>query len=130
VLRPDEHQAFRLRIRKRPQNHGIHDAEQQTVGPDPERQRHHRGSRISRTLAQRADRVLQVAGELLEPVPAPFIPAFLFEPGQVSELPMGCVPRLALAHPAIAVLLGLHFEVGSHFFFELAMELLRAKQDG
>src|ERR1700747_1951829 len=56
----NEHESVRLRIRQRPQEHSVDDAENRRVGADAERERDDRNTRKSGRLAELAERKLEV----------------------------------------------------------------------
>ena len=56
----DQHQAIRIGVAERPQEHGVDEAEDRAVGADTERQREHGDQREGRRLRQRAQRLPQV----------------------------------------------------------------------
>ncbi len=66
---PDHHQPFRLRKRNRPQERRIHHPEHRGIGPDAQRQRHHRHRRETRIPPKHPQRVPDVAQDRVHAEP-------------------------------------------------------------
>jgi hypothetical protein len=60
---PHHHDAIRIAIRQRPQDHRVDDAENRRVGADAERERQQRDERKARLLDERANREAKVLEE-------------------------------------------------------------------
>ena len=70
-LLADAHDGAGIRVRQRPQQDAVDDAEHGGVRPDAQREDEHHGGREAGTSPQAADRVAQVAPQIVEPAPAP-----------------------------------------------------------
>ncbi|MNC87501.1 hypothetical protein D3C83_32300 [compost metagenome] len=62
----DDVEPFRVAIGKRPQQHGVEDAEDGGIGADADRERQRGGERESRRAPQRAGGILEVLNERVE----------------------------------------------------------------
>jgi hypothetical protein len=92
------HQLIRIRIRKRSQQHCIHNAENRGVGSDAQGEREHRHRREAGRLPHHQHAVQEVLGEILNPVHPPGLAALLLNPVHRSKFPQSHGPGFPLRH--------------------------------
>ncbi len=80
-----EQQVFAAIIRQRPQEDGVHDAENGSVGADPECHRHDYGQRVARLPAQAAEAVAEVLCNRLDEARQPGVADVVFDTLDAAE---------------------------------------------
>ena len=87
-------QPVAVRIGQRPQHHGVHNAENRSIGADAQRQREHRDRCKARISAQLPQAITDVLQEILDIVYSAHIPALLFDLLDSAKLAQGRIPRV------------------------------------
>ena len=115
------HETVGVPIGKRLEENAVGDAEDRGVRGDAERDREQDDERVSRGVAQRADRVPDVADEILEVRAAAGLVPLLFEALDAAEGGEGSAPGLIARDAALFQLGGFHVDVEAHLVVDLAL---------
>src|SRR5438874_11334281 len=119
---------LRVRYGQGLQHHRINECENRRGGSDAQGKREHNSSREARRFAQYAQTKAQILNEILNPIYAACVAAFLFgllDPAQVESR---AAVRLPLRHPLRDVFLGFSFEVLAQLVVQFLVRLRPAKQ--
>src|SRR5579871_854637 len=114
---PQRHHLIRMAIRQRPEEHGIHCAENGSACADPEGQCQYRSHRESGTTAQHARVIADILHQRLQPDPSPLLAALFTEKCFVAELTPRRVCRIirSSARPRF------HLQMKAHLLCEVAV---------
>jgi hypothetical protein len=112
--------------RRRPQQHGVDDAEDRGVEADADRQRQDHHGAESGTPAQHAQGVADVLPQLIDPDRHPDGACVLFDPCDAAEGFERLGARIRRRHAASDVVLGLAFDV----IADVVVEILQAAASG
>src|ERR1035438_2572478 len=122
------HDTVGLGIGKRPQQHAVDDAEDGAIRADGERQREHNHHGEAGVLAQRAQRVSQVAPKVFDVIGASHIAAFLLNLRHAAQLAERGAARFGGRHARGEILFHLLFKMEAQFLVEIFFHALPARQ--
>ncbi len=114
-------EALRLRVRQRPQQHGVDDGEDGGVGADAERQRDKRGGREPRGPPQHPEAVPDILRQRLEHREAALIAPRVGDLRLAAEIQSGGAARRRRVEAAGAVALFQHGEMEPQLLTELPL---------
>ena len=121
-------QAFLLRVRQRPQQHAVHDAEHGGGGADAEGEREDGHDRERGSAPQGARRVAEVAKEVLDGAETVLVARALAGARHAPELDQRLPARLLGRHAGLQVLLRLPVDVEPDLLVEAALQLTAADE--
>src|SRR5213082_2956486 len=105
VVIPETIELLRVRYWQRLQHHRINECENRRGGPDAQGKREHNSSREARRFPQHAQTKAQILNEVLNPVYAAGVAAFLFGLLDTTQVESRAAVRFFLRHPLSDVLL-------------------------
>ena len=120
---PDVHDGLGIRIRQRPQQHAVDDAEHRRVGADAQGEdTHHRGGEAG-LAAQPAGGVAHVPPEVVQPAPAPDVARAFPNQRRIAQLPPRGPARLRLGDACVTQALTLQLEMEPQFLLQVLLRL-------
>ncbi len=117
----DQNELARARIRQRPKQHAVDDAEDRGVGADAERQREHGDDREAGRARQSANRVARVLRELVQPLAAPHVARDFANGRDIAEVAARVATRVARRLAARDAVLHIHLEMRSNLGVQLGV---------
>ena len=126
-LLPDAHDALAVRIRQRPDQHAVDDAEHRGGDAGAQREDEHHRGREAGGPPEAADGVAQVAPEVVEPAPAPDVASALADQGVVAQLPPGCAQGLVLRDAGVPLAFPLQLQVERELLLQILLGLAPAE---
>jgi hypothetical protein len=119
---------IRIPDRQQPERRRIESGEHGGVHPNTESQCEDCDGRKARRLEQHPQTVAQILCEVLNPVHAAHVAAFLFGLLDTAQVEARTAARLCLRHPFCNVFLGFSFEVVAQLVVQFLVRLRPAKQ--
>src|SRR5204863_10160551 len=119
---------LRVRYGQGLQHHRINECENRRGGSDAQGKREHNSSREARRFAQYAQTKAQILNEILNPIYASRVAAFLFGLLDTAQVEPRAAARLFLRHPLRDVFLGFSFEVVAQLVVHFLVRLRPTKQ--
>src|SRR5262245_47879297 len=123
VFPPNQHQAIRLGVGQRAEQHAVNHAENRRVGADTQSQRDDGSQCEAWFLRQHSKAIAEVLPEIFEPSHAPRVATTLLRLLDSTESLASRVARLLRIHPRPDVLLGLSLDVIAQLLVKFALHL-------
>ncbi len=118
----EAHQPLRLAVRKRIQEHTVHDAEDRRARSDAERENRQRGERQAGAPAERSNRKPEILRQCFDSGKRFHVTALLFDLLHAAKLAQSGGTGLLGSHPGRQVLLNLAIDMEAQLFVEFAIE--------
>ena len=115
----DAHDGAGVRIRQRPDQHAVDDAEHRHIRTDPQGEHQHDGGREPGTTPHGAGRVAQVSPQVVQPAPAPHIARAFTDQHRVAQCPTRRRQSLRFGNPGVPLPLPLELHVKSEFLLQV-----------